>query len=168
MKKLVLLVALLAFAGSAHAQQRAVRRDIPITNWMRKAYQAGTRDSTGRPGKNYWQTSVEYNIDAKLEPSTSMLTGRETITLDNNGTTPMTAIVFRLDQNIYRANVARLEEVPEITEGLNISKLTINGATIDLNSQSAARGFNSTVGTVRLPTPLAPKSSAKIEIEWSF
>ena len=33
--------------------ERAVRRDIPITNAIRRAYAAGTRDSTGRPGRNY-------------------------------------------------------------------------------------------------------------------
>ena len=35
--------------------ERAVRRDIPMTNIIRRAMAAGTRDSTGRPGRNYWQ-----------------------------------------------------------------------------------------------------------------
>ena len=36
------------------APPRAVRRDIPMTNAIRRAFAAGTRDSTGRPGRNYW------------------------------------------------------------------------------------------------------------------
>ena len=29
---------------------RAIRRDIPLTNSIRRAFDAGTRDRTGRPG----------------------------------------------------------------------------------------------------------------------
>ena len=63
---------------------RAVRRDIPLTNTIRRAFAAGTRDSTGRPGRNYWQLWMDYTIAARLDPMTSTLTGRETIKLRNN------------------------------------------------------------------------------------
>ena len=58
--------------------ERAVRRDIPITNTIRRAYAAGTRDSTGRPGRNYWQIRTDYTISARLDVTTSRLTGHET------------------------------------------------------------------------------------------
>ena len=29
---------------------RAIRRDVPLTNSIRRAYEAGTRDQSGRPG----------------------------------------------------------------------------------------------------------------------
>ena len=35
---------------SGAAPERAIRRDIPITNMIQRAFAAGTRDSTGRPG----------------------------------------------------------------------------------------------------------------------
>jgi len=56
-----LKVALLAGASAGlpdavQAQQqmadRMIRRDIPLTNQIRRALAAGTRDSTGRPGRN--------------------------------------------------------------------------------------------------------------------
>ncbi|MEO6878501.1 MAG: hypothetical protein ABI205_08475, partial [Gemmatimonadaceae bacterium] len=57
-----LALALLAAAVSLPAQtpsaklpERAVRRDIPMTNAIRRAFAAGTRDSSGRPGRNYAQ-----------------------------------------------------------------------------------------------------------------
>jgi hypothetical protein len=77
---------LVTWGDQAIAQQppRAIRRTIPITNMIQHAFQAGTRDSTGRPGRNYWQTSVAYTIHASLEPSTSVVTGTETIMLHNN------------------------------------------------------------------------------------
>ena len=47
-------------AGAA-ATPRAIRRDLPITNSIRRAYDAGTRDMTGRPGPNYWQLQTDYD-----------------------------------------------------------------------------------------------------------
>ena len=44
-----------AAATTAPLPERAVRRDIPMTDMIRRAYAAGTRDSTGRPGVHYWQ-----------------------------------------------------------------------------------------------------------------
>jgi len=40
---------------------------------------SGTRDSSGRPARNYWQLWTEYTINARLDPSTSRLTGRLTV-----------------------------------------------------------------------------------------
>ena len=55
--------------GTPRLPERAVRRDIPITNSIRRAYAAGTRDSTGRPGRNYWQIRTDYTISARLDPT---------------------------------------------------------------------------------------------------
>src|SRR6185436_14348485 len=70
--------------AAARLPERAVRRDIPITNAIRRAYTAGTRDSTGRPGRNYWQLRTDYTISARLDATTSRLIGRETVVLHNN------------------------------------------------------------------------------------
>ena len=62
--------ALLAFAlaSTVSAQtpprypERAVRRDIPITNIAKRSFAAGSRDSSGRPARNYWQVRADYTI----------------------------------------------------------------------------------------------------------
>ena len=54
-------------AQEVQAPERAIRRDIPITNAIRRAFAAGTRDSTGRPGRNYWQLRTDYTINARLD-----------------------------------------------------------------------------------------------------
>jgi len=46
---------------------RAVRRDLPMTNAIRRAHAAGTRDSTGLPGRRYWQLWTDYAIEARLD-----------------------------------------------------------------------------------------------------
>ncbi len=163
---------------------RAIRRDIPITNFMRRAYGAGTRDSTGRPGRNYWQTTVDYKINARLDAATSVVTGKETIVLHNNSDQALSGLVFRLDQNVFTANVPRLSGVPEVTDGMKVTKLVINGQNVDLNTPAArgqgfgpqgqqvtapvALGFNSTSARVQLPQSIAAKGSATIDVEWNF
>ncbi|MFN5583562.1 MAG: M1 family peptidase, partial [Gemmatimonas sp.] len=53
-------IAQVAPAAGASRPPRAVRRDIPLTNAIRRAMAAGTRDSTGRPGAKYWQLRTDY------------------------------------------------------------------------------------------------------------
>ncbi|MBU6367870.1 MAG: hypothetical protein KJT01_16775, partial [Gemmatimonadetes bacterium] len=60
---------------------RAIRRDVPLPNGIRRALAAGTRDSTGRPGPRYWQLRTDYAIDVALDPGTQRLTGTARITV---------------------------------------------------------------------------------------
>src|ERR1700681_3374040 len=70
--------------AASRIPERPVRRDIPMTRMIQRAFAAGTRDSTGRPGRNYWQLSNDYTINARLDPATQRLTGRETVVIRNN------------------------------------------------------------------------------------
>src|SRR3954463_11873207 len=129
-------------AGGANPSvPRAIRRDVPLTNSIRRAYEAGTRDLTGRPGPNYWQLQVDYSIDAKLDPPTDTITGSETITLHNNSPQELTEIALRLDHNIFRGMVPRGASVPaENTEGMVVTRIAVNGESIDLQAPAAPAG----------------------------
>jgi hypothetical protein len=159
---------------------RAVRRDIPLTNAIRRAFAAGTRDSTGRPGRNYWQLWMDYTIAARLDPATSTLTGRETIKLHNASDSALSSIRMRLDQNIFRPDVPRGSSVPaEIHEGFVITRLVVNGAAVDTSpptngggnhSSSTPRitGLHTTSARIELPAAIAPKTTATIDVEWHY
>src|SRR5450759_1303672 len=123
-------------SASTKLPERPVRRDIPMTNMIRRAFAAGTRDSTGRPGRNYWQLWTDYTINARLDPATSRITGRESIVLHNNSDSAMRTIVMRLDQNIYAANAPRAEQVPDITDGMKITRLSVNGQNAELRTEA--------------------------------
>jgi hypothetical protein len=173
-------------AGDATKPQppeRAIRRDIPITNAIRKAYEAGTRDSTGRPGRNYWQLRTDYTIQARLDPATQTITGSETIALHNESPEPLTEIRLRLDHNIYRATVPQGLSVPaETTEGMVITKFAVDGQAADLSAPppQAGRGggagqqpgtlramaLDQTNARIFLATPIAPRSTATLSIDW--
>lgn len=94
--------------STASLPERAVRRDIPLISSIRRAFAAGTRDSTGRPGRNYWQLWMDYGINARLDPVTSTITGREIATIHNNSDSTIQSVVLRLDQNISAPKAARL------------------------------------------------------------
>ena len=157
---------------------RAIRRDVPLTNAIRRAYDAGTRDMTGRPGKNYWQLQTDYAINARLDPPTQTITGNETITLHNNSPQPLAEVFLRLDHNIYRGLVPRGGSVPaENTEGMVITKISVNGEAVDLAAPAGGRGagvarrlsvsgLDQTRARIALASPIPAKSTAKLEIAW--
>ena len=114
-------------AAASRIPERAVRRDIPMTRMIQRAFTAGTRDSTGRPGRNYWQLWNDYKMNASLDPATSVVTGRETVTIHNNSDSAMRSLVLRLDQNFFTANVPRASPAIEITDGMQVTRLVVNG-----------------------------------------
>lgn len=171
-----------AQTAKAAPPTRSIRRDIPLTDMIRRAYAAGTRDSTGRPGRNSWQLWMDYTIEARLDPSTSTVTGKETAVIHNTSDSAMSAIQLRLDQNLFAANVPKLEPVSEITDGMQVTRLALNGQAVDLHPprprfrpggpppeiKLAAFGITQTTARITLPTPIPPRGSATLEAEWSF
>ncbi len=183
-------------ASPGAAPPRAVRRDIPLTNAIRKAMAAGTRDSTGRPGSKYWQLRTDYNIDVSLDPATQKLTGKARITIRNASPDPLREVGLRLDPNIFLGNAphAATWSIAEVTDGMVISRMAIDGQTVNIasnapvttagpdgaraiqtaqqNAANAAGGNTllagrSTNARIRLATPIAAGATAKLEIDWS-
>jgi hypothetical protein len=177
------LAPLAAQAGAA-APERAIRRDIPLTNTIRRAFAAGTRDSTGRPGRAYWQTRVDYRITARLDPQAGTVSGSETVVLHNNSALPLQSIVLRLDQNIFAPNVARATPVGDVTGGLKITRIVLDGQALDLappppgrpqqqaaaapSGQPVVLGLDQTLAAIQLRTPIAPNGRAELVIDWGF
>jgi hypothetical protein len=87
--------------------------------------------------------------------------------------------VLRLDQNIYAPHAVRARELPEITDGMKVTRITWNGQPVNLNAPAqqnqqvtspTAFDLNTTVARIALPgaAALQPKASARLEIDWSF
>jgi hypothetical protein len=152
-----------------------------MTNMIRRAHAAGTRDSTGRPGRNYWQLWTDYKISARLDSATSTVSGRETVTFRNNSDSAMRAIVLRLDQNIFRPGTPNAGGVDLFTDGMKITRLVVNGQTLDVtdtlgspipNTQRRtpplSRILKATSARIPLTTPIAAHSNCTVEADWSF
>jgi hypothetical protein len=153
--------------------ERAIRRDIPMTRMIQRAHAAGTRDSTGVPGRNYWQTRVDYRIDAVLDAADSRITGRQSMVVHNNSPDSMRSIVLRLDQNIFRPEAVRATRLPELTDGMRITALSVNGQAFDLaapprQNGNSVSGLDQTLAVIRLANPVVAGATATIELDWDF
>lgn len=154
-------------------RERQIRRDVPMTNSIRRAFAMGTRDSSGRPGRNYWQLRVDYDIDARLDTASKRIIGRETITLHNGSDSALREIKLRLDQNVFSPRAARADDLPEsieITDGMTVTRLRVNGRDVprEAAQKPIVTGLETTVATIQLASPIAPKTSATLEVDWSF
>jgi hypothetical protein len=170
---------------------RGIRRDVPLTNQIKRAMAAGTRDFTGRPGPNYWQTKADYTINVKLSPETQTLWGTETIALANNSPVEMRDIYLRLDHNIFRANAPHnpASMPAETTDGMVVTRIAIDGVEVDLRNgpppgggrgggrggaatpppapaRTIASGLDQTVARLALEKPIPSKTTTKVEISW--
>ena len=149
---------------SIETSQREIRRDVPLTNSIRKAYEAGTRDFSGKPGPNYWQLETDFTIQVSLDPNTQILTGMEKILLHNNSKDDLDKIVLRLDHNVFRGDVPRGLSTPaEQTDGMVVTSIKVAGESIDLTERRLARnetpksgvtGLNRTIATIYLSQPI--------------
>ncbi|HVZ47698.1 MAG TPA: M1 family metallopeptidase [Gemmatimonadaceae bacterium] len=185
-------VASLAAQGAAQQPPRAVRRDIPMTNAIRHAFAAGTRDSTGRPTAAYWQLKTDYSIDVRLDPPTSRLYGSEVITVTNNSPDTLTSVALHLAMNHFRFGTPRAAPwaPSEETDGTIITKLAVDGmnGAIEPPAGAAAAGGrggrggrggpampaqptlmdgHSTLARIALARPILPHAAAKIAIDWN-
>lgn len=158
---------------------RAIRRDVPMTNSIRKAFEAGTRDFSGKPGPNYWQMEADYLIRANLDPNTAMISGLETIKVYNNSKDDLKTIVLRLDHNIFRAEAQRGASVPaEATDGMVLTSMKVNGQEVDLKSAPSfgrmssgpakitVSGLTQTVATITLVDPVKSGTTVNVELGW--
>lgn len=140
---------------------------IPLN--IQKAYEHGTRSKDGKPGENYWQNSSDYNIKIKFDPFEKYIEGSETIIYYNNSPDSLDELVIRLYHNFYRNNSARNFQISSesITDGVELSKLVLDGKPINLENLSRAE-FTNTNLIIKLDRKIPPASSVTIDIDWKY
>ncbi len=165
-KTTLILMTVFLFAITMFAQNQ----NIFIPRDIVKAYEKGTRSYDGKPGQNYWTNHSDYKIKAELFPETREVKGSEEIIYYNESPDSLRRIVFRLYQDIMKKGSARDFSVSpaDLTDGVKIDTLIINGKGINLKSKDRIAVRQGTNLIVRkLPEAIAPKSSVKIEAKWS-
>ncbi len=139
--------------------------NLPVAINIKAAFDKGTRDMNGKPGKNYWQNTAAYDIAVNFEPATRVITGTEVINYTNNSPDTLTEIIFKLYPNIYKKGSSRLMNISgeDVSEGVNIEKMSAAGI---LLARSNYR-IDATNMIVRIE-PLLPKSSVTFSIEYAY
>ena len=142
--------------------------DLPTPNAVRAA--------DGRPGPDYWQQRADYEISATLDPTTQVLTGRETIRYTNHSPQALPYVWVLLEQNICdAASITNQLNQPALVFGetaFDFSCMGFEGGVTLEHVRSAGVDLVHTVyGTtmrVELPAPLLPGGIVPLEIGWHF
>jgi len=137
--------------------------------YFRAALENGTRSPDGSPGPDYWQVYSEYDIDARLDPVSGLLSGQETIRFHNRSPNTLPVLQLFLHQNLHKAGLPRNRAV-EITGGIRVERVRVGGEDLFPVPGLQGPGYRDLdeVMTIRLPEPLAPGATAEMEMEWSF
>lgn len=164
------------FRNTIETSTRAIRKDVPMTNSIKKAFASGTRDFSGKPGPTYWQLETDFTIEASLDPATQIITGSEKIIIHNNSKDDLKTLALRLDHNIFRADVPRGSSTPaETTDGMIVTSIKIQGKAVDLKATPANNNatpklavvnLNRTIATLFLDEPIKAGTTAELEIDW--
>lgn len=138
---------------------------LPVASNFQAAYAKGTRNTSGEPGKNYWQNSARYTIKVKLDPATRNLSGTVNIDYVNNSPDTLKQIVFKLYPNLYKRGNKRnmAVGVDDIGDGVNISSMVIDQKPAD------AKGWNiQGTNMIVKVQPVAPGKHVSFDIAYNY
>lgn len=150
--------------NSLNAQQLFTNTNVQI------ACQKGTRTSTGKPGKNYWQNRANYNIHVNFSPDSQLLEGKETITYFNNSPDTLKQLIIRLYPDLYKKGVKRLSNIAEkdLNEGVQIDDLKIGEENIQhFNDHKKTIQINTNL-FVKPEKAILPHSKIELNISWHY
>ncbi len=141
---------------------------LPIN--LKDAYEAGTRAANGAQGKNYWQNRADYQIEVSLQPESRLVSGKETITYQNNSPGELWQIVFHLFPNLYKKGSGRDFDIypADASDGVAIKKLRFNRNEIDASPTGDYVKYIDNNLILYLTKPLYAGESCTIEIEWNY
>ncbi|KQS28489.1 M1 family metallopeptidase [Pedobacter sp. Leaf194] len=158
MKAIKLTVMLMFSAFWLQAQVQ-----LPVEQVFQNTYQKGTRSTDGKPGKNYWQNSSNYNIKVDFNPVTRLLKGSVDITYTNNSPDTLKEVWFKLYPNLYKKGTPRKARFAEadLGEGVAIEKIAANGKSVNDFS------IDGTNMTVKVP-PVLPGKTIRFAIDYNY
>jgi hypothetical protein len=158
-----------AQAWEAVTPRRPLPGPVVPPPFFRTALERGTRSLDGRPGPGYWQVYTEYDIDARLDPSSGLLSGTQTIRFHNRSPADLPTIQLLLHQNIHAEGVGRSRSV-EVTGGIRLGRVKAAGQDLLPTRTLGAPGYlvREGVMSVRLPRPVRAGETVELEVDWSF
>ncbi len=158
MKSIKIFLSLFLLTLTAGAQ-------LPIEDVFKQAYQKGTRDVSGMPGKNYWQNSANYNLKIDFNPTTRRVSGMVEVEYFNNSPDKLKEIWFKLYPNLYKRGVIGKSKINESDrgDGVKITSFAIE----NLPKAISSLGIDGTNMRVDIPELKAGKS-LKLKIEYNY
>jgi hypothetical protein len=162
MRLLIPFGALFLIFGNLSAQNTT----LPFPRNFENSYEKGLRNWDGTPGPQYWQNRSEYKINVELDPKEREVEGTQEVTYFNNSPDSLKIIRLKLQHDLYRKGGQRADDVnpKDITDGVEIKGLTVNGAAVEKDAQNRHDCFLD----IKLKNPMAPKSKLQLSVSWEF
>ncbi|MGC1303167.1 MAG: hypothetical protein WA840_12420 [Caulobacteraceae bacterium] len=128
------------------------------------------RSGDGAPGPGYWQNRADYDIKARLDPATKVLTATETITYTNNSPDALASLWVQLDENTYRRDARAAvssdhRKRDEFTDGYSIDSVEIER---DGQTAKAEHLVSDTRMQVHLDQPLKGGQKLRLKIAYHY
>ena len=105
---------------------------LPMEQRFQDAFTQGTRNTTGKPGKNYWQNTADYLIKVDFNPSNRKISGNEAVIYVNNSPDTLHEIVLFLYHDFYKKGAYRNYDCDKKDEdgGVVIESAKVNGVNV--------------------------------------
>jgi len=97
----------------------------------------GTRTTSGEPGPAYGQNWSHYTMELRVLPEAQRVEGTVTIRYENASPDVLNVLVLDMTQNFAAPGADRLEPV-EVTSGVQLGRVAVNGHTLGLGIAGAA------------------------------
>ncbi len=163
--KIQLLYVICLLIPSFAASSQETRFFMPYE--IKNAYDNSTRSYDGKPGEQYWQNTVDYKIEAKINITKKILEAKEEITYFNNSPDNLNMIVIRLYYDVYKKGNARasLIKTDDITNGIELSDVLIGGESYDLDDKKIVRRRGTNI-SFKLKNSLKSGEKIKLQLAW--
>lgn len=140
------------------------------------------RTASGDAGHEYWQQTVDYKIDVRIDDQDQRLIGSETIKYTNNSRDHLKYLWLQLDANIREPHSdSVLAQTTERIERLEFRRLKsmlareefqgglkITACRDVKNSSDLSYTIVKTMMRVDMPEKLAPGESFKFQVDWNY
>ena len=133
---------------------------------IQAAYNNGTRNRNGQPGKNYWQNHGKYDITVTIMPPDRTVRGTERITYFNNSPDTLRYLVIKLFNNFHKPGAVRIFPADSnfLTSGVHIDSVALNGADQPWKDSR----WTNTYHVMRLKKLLPPNDSLHLYFKWHY
>lgn len=177
-KKLLILFMTIAINGNilgqVHINENPFRQlveELPTPN----AY----RSASGRPGQDYFQQKVDYDMDISLDEVNKSISGQAVITYHNNSPQALDYLWLQLDQNVREPNSFKekisTDKMPGNFSPTTLEKMekTFEGGFVinyvqDSKGNNLETVKNHTLLKVLLPEAIPAGKKSKIRIKWHY
>src|SRR5690554_3789631 len=176
-KPLSLVFILLFYCGEALAQVKVESQYNYVEAFAHDFYTSngnGYRSASGKPGPQYWQNSVDYDIAVNLNETTREISGSVKVDYINNSPEQLDFMWFQLDQNMFEKDSRGNAIIPQTGSRYGAESRNFDGGyTIESVKTASGQDLIYHINDTRMQVYLSEELKANggevaIKIEYSY